>query len=179
MTRRVRGALWPVPPAHRLLPASPPAVVAVNVEIDEQSKTVDFMIDSGADFTTLGPVAANELLGGERYGSLNFNDPQRSLAMHGVGQLAARAFLLDAQIMFRDDQGQRIPIPLVVAVAQPLPLLPSTAAGSDDAAWRNGKGRYRSKKSKNQTIGGCPTSWDATFSTTLTSMSATAQIRCL
>lgn len=121
MTRRVRGALWPVPPAHQLLPASPPAVVAVDVEIGGQSKTVDFMIDSGADFTTLGPVAANELLGEDLYGSLDFSDPQRSLAMHGVGQLATRAFLLDAQIMFRDDQGQRIPIPLVAAVAQPLP----------------------------------------------------------
>lgn len=123
--RQVRGVLWPGHLQHSKLRWSPSAKVAADVVAHDMSDgrlaIVEFMVDTGADFTTLGPSDADNVLGSEHYESLDFNDAERTVPLNGIGKEPVLAFLLDASLTFRDKQRQPISIPLVIAVIQPVP----------------------------------------------------------
>ena len=90
---------------------------------------VDFVIDSGADYSVLGPEDALDLFG-PAYLSLDFADPDTSLEMSGVGGGVTRLLLREFPLAFFADDGSRVAVTLILAIAEPSP-----AAPSDHGSW--------------------------------------------
>ena len=90
---------------------------------------VDFLIDSGADYSVLGPEDALDLFG-PAYLSMDFADPDRSLEMSGVGGTAIRLLLRERPLAFFADHGSRVAVTLTLAIAEPSP-----SASSDRGTW--------------------------------------------
>ena len=88
---------------------------------------VDFLIDSGADYSVLGPEDALDVCG-PAYLSMDFADPDRSLEMSGVGGTAIRPLLRELPLAFFADHGSRVAVTLAIAE-------PSPSASSDRGTW--------------------------------------------
>ena len=122
MTRHIRGVFRRHGQYQH--PAAPLAAY-VNVVVGENDppRSVDFMIDTGADFTTLAPRDTLRLLG-RAYGNIDFGDPASSVESIGVGHAGARLIRISTQLQFTDDAGGHLTIEIPVAVAEPVPPQP-------------------------------------------------------
>ena len=123
MTRRIEGTFQPhglgAPPHVSVLPG--PYVVA-DVELAGQAIEVPFLLDTGADFTTLNPQDMLRIWG-RRFLSIDFTeDPDVQLA--GIGEQTATGRFHEATLTFLDSDRQPIAIPLTLVIAQPTPLTP-------------------------------------------------------
>ena len=85
---------------------------------------VDFVIDSGADYSVLGPEDALDVFG-PAYLSLDFADPDTSLELSGVGGGVTRLLLRELPLAFFADDGSRVAVTLILAIAEPSPPAPS------------------------------------------------------
>ena len=123
--RRIRGTYPHLTlPPHPSLPLTPAAAVSAQVMQGGRLIGVDFLIDTGADYTTLGPRSALQVLG-PAYLSLDFADPDTSLEMSGVGGGVTRLLLRELPLAFFADDGSRVAVTLNLAIAEPSPPAPS------------------------------------------------------
>ena len=110
--RRIRGTYPHLTlPPHPSLPLTPAAAVSAQVMHGGRLIGVDFLIDTGADYTTLGPRSALQVFG-PAYLSLDFADPDTSLEMSGVGGGATRLLLRELPLAFFADDGSRVALSL-------------------------------------------------------------------
>ena len=100
--------------------ATPAPYVDVGLGPGGRPQTVPFLIDTGADITTLGPRDALTLLG-RAYLSMDFEPGRGRLEMIGVGREIARAVVTSAEATFYDDEGSEIRVTLPLAFAEPIP----------------------------------------------------------
>ena len=81
------------------------------------------MIDTGADFTTLGPYDALTLLG-RSYTSTDFAQVAGSIESVGIGRAGARLIMSPMQLRLSSDDGRYLPIVVTVAILEPVPSQP-------------------------------------------------------
>lgn len=122
MTRRIAGqiALQDEPP-HPDLELSPKPLLAAEINIRDASGIIDFMIDTGADYTMLCPKDAFAILGTE-YFRLAFGDSDRTVEMRGVGQEPSSAVIVPVLLTFVTDKRERVPVSLPIAIMEPMPF---------------------------------------------------------
>lgn len=122
MTQRIPGFHRTHGPHHH--PAAPLApYVSVRIGNGDDAPSVDFMIDTGADFTILAPRDASALLGGS-YAAIDFAQLAGGIESIGVGQAAARMIMSPMSLRFADDTGGYLALTLPVAIAEPVPPQP-------------------------------------------------------
>ena len=88
------------------------AHVSAQVMIGGRLVGVDFVIDSGADYSVLGPEDALDVFG-PAYLSLDFADPDTSLELSGVGGGVTRLLLRELPLAFFADDGSRVAVTLI------------------------------------------------------------------
>lgn len=119
MTRRITGLLRPHGPHHhREAPLAP--YVNVVVGDADSLKSVDFLIDTGTDFTILGPRDARDLLE-DSYATYDFTGDASGVEPITIGQSGTRLIRSLAQLQFIDDAGESITIVIPVGFVQPIP----------------------------------------------------------
>lgn len=111
-------------PPHPDLLSTAPAIVPAAVGIDGAFGTVDFRLDTGADFTTLGPNDAYKVLE-ERYLEMVFDPEEKVFEMVGAGG-SASTIIRRARIVLFDEDDQPFPITLRVGLMKPSPRHPGT-----------------------------------------------------
>ncbi len=96
-----------------------------NVFVGERlpNNQVAFLIDTGADYSTLNPKDAHRLFG-DAYLDMDFSPGPATIEMHGIGDTPAHGIRTHADLAFRadDDSDLRLAIPIVIA--QPAPPTP-------------------------------------------------------
>ena len=93
------------------------------VRIGRQTGDLDFLIDTGADATTLSPPGALTVLGAD-YWDVDFaNDPLRLEAV-GAGQGDHAMIVREAELILTDDEGKLASLRLPIMIAQPDPRGP-------------------------------------------------------
>ena len=122
MTRRVSGFHRAHGPYHH--PAAPLApYISVRIGDRDDAPSVDFMIDTGSDFTILAPRDAWALLG-ESYAAIDFARLASDFESIGVGSAGARMIMSPMSLRFTDDAGGYIALTAPVAIAEPVPPQP-------------------------------------------------------
>lgn len=119
MSRRFKGLLRPHRPHHH---ADAPLAPYVNVIVGDPDKlsSVDFLIDTGTDFTILGPRDANDLLG-DAYTTYDFRGATSGIGPITIGESDTRLVRSLAQLQFIDDDGESSAIVIPVGFVQPIP----------------------------------------------------------
>ena len=90
------------------------------------------LIDTGADWTTLGPIDALTLFG-RSYLELEFDNDPRKIELSGFGQGNTTAVLSLSDLWLHDTSGEDCRISLPIAICKPTPQIPGA----------HGIGRYR------------------------------------
>ena len=122
MTRRIPGFHRTHGPHHH--PAAPLApYVNVRVGDADDIPDVDFMIDTGADFTILAPRDAVALFG-RAYTAIDFAQLAGGIESISVGRAEARMIMSPMSLRFTDDAGGYLALTLPVAIVEPLPPQP-------------------------------------------------------
>ena len=125
VSRRVRGYFLDHDPSpHPQLRSIPAAYVKLDVEIDGASGSVRFLIDTGADFTTVSPQDCIRIFGWS-YVELDFSDPAARIEMIGIGSADAGAVVRDALLTAAVDDGEDIKIFTSLGIVRPYPLTPA------------------------------------------------------
>ena len=84
---------------------------------------MDALIDTGADWTTLGPRDALTLLG-RRYLDIDFDLAQGRVDLAGLGEGDTVAVISPMQIWLREINGDEFSVALQVAICEPSPNMP-------------------------------------------------------
>ena len=100
--------------------------VSALVEYQDERLRVDFLIDTGADLTTLMPREAYSLLG-DPYFNLDFEGAPESRLFEGVGGPGDHYLPLMVTLTFQDDVDVDISLDLEIWLARPYPDYPSSA----------------------------------------------------
>lgn len=125
VTRRIQGHFREhETPPHPRLRSARAAYVGVDVQVLGEHVPAKFLIDTGADFTTLGPEDALAALGWS-YLELDFADPATRLDLMGVGAGDASATIRDAMLTFTADNGEKMTMSVALAIARPDPATPA------------------------------------------------------
>ena len=119
MTRRIEGHLRPHRPYHH---ADAPLAPYVNVIVGDpdELRSVDFLIDTGTDFTILGPRDADNLLG-DAYTTYDFRGAPSGIGSITIGQSDTRLVRSLTQLQFIDDDGETTALVIPVGFVQPIP----------------------------------------------------------
>ena len=82
---------------------------------------IDFLIDSGSDYSVLNPRDAHELLGDVLFKIDFVNDPT-AVGVVGMGQGAVVTIEREVDIALRDEEGERVVLGLDMQIARPEPF---------------------------------------------------------
>ena len=83
----------------------------------------EFLVDTGADFTTLNPRDALAVLGAG-YFNIDFADPVRQIRMTGIGQGDSAGLLFPSDLQLEASDGAPINVELPILVPEPIPRVP-------------------------------------------------------
>ena len=116
MTRRVPGYF------HAQAATDGPPAPYVNVDVGPAPEpwSIAFLIDTGAEITTLGPRDSLTLLG-RSYLTIDFSSIPGTREMIGIGQGSSRSFITPTELTFFADDGSQIRITLGIAITEPVP----------------------------------------------------------
>ena len=90
---------------------------------------MDFLIDTGSDYTILMPTDADALLG-SRFHQLDFAYSAGAVPIYGTGEESHRAVPLRIVLRFVDDSETQIDVAISAMVVEP-----DTPAASDSGNW--------------------------------------------
>lgn len=125
---RLLGRLRPVQhhplPYGLVIPDRPHLRAAVRVGV--YVRTVDFMLDTGADATTIQPRDAHEMMGDDLF-RIDFEHDSGRVGVAGVTAGSSANVVRPAMYSFRTDQGSYYTIDAHAVIAQPVPFEPSEA----------------------------------------------------
>lgn len=83
----------------------------------------EFLIDTGADFTTLNPRDAVAVLGAG-YFNIDFADPVRQIRMTGIGQGDPVGLLFPSELQLLATDGDWVHVELPILIPEPMPRVP-------------------------------------------------------
>lgn len=121
MSRTVQGHFRATPGVSSLVPAMP----FFNVRFPGISGDTryEFLIDTGADFTTLNPRDAVAVLGAG-YFNIDFADSVRQIRMTGIGQGDSVGLLFPSELQLLASDGDWVNVELPILVPEPMPRVP-------------------------------------------------------
>lgn len=93
------------------------AVFEVSVAVAENQDLVQFVIDTGAEVTVLGPDAALSVLGSAAL-DIDFARDPRSLRLLGIGG-GAHHMVRDAELILHSSEGERYSVEMPILLAEP------------------------------------------------------------
>ena len=105
-------------PGHPRLLSVDALYVDVDVELAEGATSAKFLIDTGADVTTLGPESSRAVFG-NGYEHPTFADRYPNIPLSGVGGDGATATIHDAVLTFYTTDGGTIEKRVVLTSARP------------------------------------------------------------
>ena len=108
------------PSPNPLLPSVDAVYVEVDVILADRSVSTRFLIDTGADFTTLGPADSFALFGPDYFRS-DFVDRYPQIPMRGVGGDSASATIHEALLTFFAKNGGIIEKRIALGSVRPGP----------------------------------------------------------
>ena len=125
MSRRVVGWLGLLEPdgvaEH---PSDFAPFVSASVEYLDEPHDVDFMIDTGSDFTILMPTDAYHILG-DAYFNLDFRSSDHSTLILGVGDEGYVALPIEVRLLLDDDGDARVAVSITAWMTEPRPDFPA------------------------------------------------------
>lgn len=101
--------------ASRFAPA-----VDVTVQWQDSETDVEFLIDTGCEFTTLFPRASMRLLG-DAFSTLDFTRQSGSDLIAGIEGLLSVTLPIDVKLVFYDEIGDSVQLDTTVSVVEPNP----------------------------------------------------------
>ena len=104
--------------------ALPAPYIDVFVGERHPSNQVAFLIDTGADYSTLNPKDAHRLFG-NNYLAMDFSANPARIEMLGIGDTPAYGFRTHADLTFRFEGDSEITLAIPLVIAQPTPPTPS------------------------------------------------------
>ena len=121
MSRTVQGHFRATPGVSLLVPAMP----FFNVRFPGTSgdTNYEFLIDTGADFTTLNPRDALAVLGAG-YFNIDFADRGRQIRMTGIGQSDSIGLLFPSELQLLASNGDWLNVELPILIPEPMPRVP-------------------------------------------------------
>ena len=119
--RTIHGFFRETPGASSLVLPMP----FVNVRFPQATgdSSYEFLIDTGADFTTLNPRDAVAVLGAG-YFNIDFADPVRQIRMTGIGQGDSVGLLFPSDLQLAGTDVDWIDVELPILVPEPMPRVP-------------------------------------------------------
>lgn len=131
-TLRMFGRLKPVQhgalPFGLVIPARPH--LRADVRVGDYVRNIEFMLDTGADATTLQPRDAIELMGADLF-RIDFERDPGLVGVAGVTAGASASVVRPAVFSIRTDQGGHYTVDAHVVIAHPVPF-----EQSDTGNWR-------------------------------------------
>ena len=115
-------------PFGMVIPARP--YLRASVRVGDYVRTIDFMVDTGADATTLQPRDAIKLMGDDLF-RIDFERDPGIIGVAGVTAGASASVVRPAAYSIRTDQGGHYTVNAHVVIAQPVP-----SEQSDTGNWR-------------------------------------------
>ena len=97
--------------------------VSVRFPFATGDTSYEFLVDTGADFTTLNPRDAVAVLGAG-YFNIDFADPVRQIRMAGIGQGDPVGLLFPSDLQLEASDGDWINVELPILVPEPMPRVP-------------------------------------------------------
>ncbi len=122
MTRRVEGHFQEHGRGNVAPPSLAPYVV-VRFGPEPSGPAIEALIDTGADWTALGPRDALTLLG-RRYIEIDFDRAPGRIEIAGFGQGDTNAVISPMELWLRDVEGEDFSVSLQVAICEPSPRTP-------------------------------------------------------
>lgn len=131
-TIRMFGRLKPIQhgplPFGLVIPARP--YLRAGVRVGDYVRNLEFMLDTGADATTLQPRDAIELMGDDLF-LIDFERDPGLVGVAGVTAGSSASVVRPAVYSIRTDQGDHYTVNAYVMIAQPVPF-----EQSDTGNWR-------------------------------------------
>lgn len=125
MTRRIVGWLGLLEPGGEAdHPSDFAPFLSARVEYVEEFHDVDFMIDTGSDFTILMPTDAYHILG-DSFFDLDFRGSQDARRIFGVGDEGHMALPIELRLLLDDDGDAQVAIPVRAWMTEPQPDFPA------------------------------------------------------
>ena len=122
MTRRVEGHFREHERGNIASPSLAPYLLA-RIGPEPIGPAIEVLIDTGADWTALGPRDALTLLA-RPYLQIDWGRAQGRVAITGIGQSDTTAVTSPMQLWLRDVEGTNFSVSLQVAICEPSPPTP-------------------------------------------------------
>lgn len=122
MTRRIEGHFREHERGNVASPSLAPYLLA-RFGPEPTGPAIEVLIDTGADWTVLGPRDALTLLG-RAYLEFDWDRAQGRIEIAGIGQHATTAVISPIQLWLRDVEGANFTVSLQVAICKPSPPSP-------------------------------------------------------
>ena len=125
MTRRIVGWLGLLEPGGEAdHPSDFAPFLSARVEYLHEYHDVDFLIDTGSDFTILMPTDAYHILG-DSFFDLDFRSSDGAMPIFGVGDEGLMALPIELRLLLDDDSDARVVIPVRAWMTEPQPDFPA------------------------------------------------------
>ena len=122
MTRRITGLLREHDRGDNWKRSLAP-YISVRFGPSTSDPSIDFLIDTGADWTTLSPRDALSLLG-RSYLDIDFDRSAGRIDLIGIGDGTGSAIVSPMELWFLDTDGDDHRITMMVAICKPSPATP-------------------------------------------------------